>query len=174
MYTIHYSVVVLKEHLIKLKKLYLFLIIYLMPAHARRKELIMEFKRTNVDGGSAFEKKAGYSRIVIAGPFVYVSGTTAVTPEGTVYGEGDAYAQAHYIFEKLVNMLAENGIKKEEVVKVNIYTIDPALNGPVTDAFSEFFSESKPACTWLGIKGLNRPTQMVEIELQAIKGCVIE
>ncbi len=145
-----------------------------MSAQAGRKELIMEFKRTNVDGGSAFEKKAGYSRIVIAGPFVYVSGTTAVTPEGTVYGEGDAYAQAHYIFDKLVNMLAENGVKKEEVVKVNIYTIDPALNGPVTDAFSEFFSESKPACTWLGIKGLNRPTQMVEIELQAIKGCVIE
>ncbi len=39
-----------------------------------------EFPRTNVHGGAAFEDVAGYSRIVIAGPFAYVSGTTAVTP----------------------------------------------------------------------------------------------
>ena len=43
----------------------------------------MEFKRENIKGGSAYEDVAGYSRVVKAGPFVYVSGTTSVTPEGT-------------------------------------------------------------------------------------------
>lgn len=47
----------------------------------------MEFQRVNISGGSSFEEVAGYSRIVKADPFVFVSGTTAVTPEGTVYGE---------------------------------------------------------------------------------------
>lgn len=80
----------------------------------------MDFERVNIKGGSAYENVAGYSRIVKAGPFVYVSGTTSVTPEGTVYGEGDPYEQAKYIFNKLVGLLEENGVSREEVVKVNI------------------------------------------------------
>ncbi|MDR3364093.1 MAG: hypothetical protein LBS91_03985 [Clostridiales Family XIII bacterium] len=130
----------------------------------------MEFPRTNIHGGSSFEDVAGYSRIAIAGPFVFVSGTTAVTPEGTVYGEGDAYGQAKYIFTKLVSLLEENGVSREEVVKVNIYATDSGENMNITKAYSEFFAESRPACTWLGVKQLNRPSQMVEIEMQAIIG----
>ena len=71
----------------------------------------MDFERVNIKGGSAYENVAGYSRIVKAGPFVYVSGTTSVTPEGTVYGEGDPYEQAKYIFNKLVGLLEENGVE---------------------------------------------------------------
>ena len=133
----------------------------------------MDFKRKNIHGGAAFEDVAGYSRIVIAGPFVYVSGTTAVTPEGTVYGEGSPYEQAKYIFTKLVKLLEENGVKKEEVVKVNIYATSSSYNGEITKAYSEFFKESRPCCTWLGIKELNRPTQLVEIEMQAIIGAAL-
>ena len=131
----------------------------------------MEFKRKNIHGGAAYEDVAGYSRIVIAGPFVYVSGTTAVTPEGTVYGEVSPYEQAKYVFTKLVKLLEENGVKKEEVVKVNIYATSSSYNNEITKAYSEFFKESRPCCTWLGIKELNRPTQLVEIEMQAIIGC---
>ncbi len=130
----------------------------------------MEFTRENIKGGTKFEEVAGYSRIVKAGPFVYVSGTTAVTPEGTVYGEGDPYEQAKYIFTKLVGMLEENGVSREEVVKVNIYATSSSYNMEITKAYSEFFKESRPCCTWLGIKELNRPTQLVEIEMQAIIG----
>ena len=127
----------------------------------------MEFQRVNISGGSSFEEVAGYSRIVKADPFVFVSGTTAVTPEGTVYGEGDPYAQAKYIFTKLVKLLEENGVSKEEVVKVNIWATSSSYNMEITKAYSEFFKESRPCCTWIGIKELNRPTQLVEIEMQA-------
>lgn len=132
-----------------------------------------DYKRTNVHGGASFEDVAGYARIAIAGPMVYVSGTTAVTPEGTVYGEGDARAQADYIFHKLITLLEENGVSKEEVVKVNIYTTDVTKNGEITEAYSKYFKELRPACTWLGVAALNRPSQMVEIEMQAIKGAYI-
>ena len=40
----------------------------------------------------------------------------------------------------------------------------------ITKAYSEFFKESRPCCTWIGIKELNRPTQLVEIEMQALIG----
>lgn len=128
------------------------------------------FKRENIKGGSAYEDFACYSRIVKAGPFVYVSGTTSVTPEGTVYGEGDAYEQAKYIFNKLVTLLEKNGVSREEVVKVNIYTTDTSKNNDITKAYSEYFKESRPACTWTGVPAMNRPTQMVEIEMQALIG----
>ena len=131
----------------------------------------MEFKRKNIHGGAAYEDVAGYSRIVIVGPFVYVSGTTAVTPEGTVYGEGSPYEQAKYVFTNLVKLLEENGVKKEEVVDVSFYATSSSYNSEITKAYSEFFKEYRPCCTWLGIKELNRPTQLVEIEMQAIIGC---
>lgn len=65
-------------------------------------------------------------------------------------------------------------MKKEEVVKVNIYTTDVAENMNITKAYSEFFKETRPACTWLGVKALNRPSQMVEIEMQAIRSGINE
>ncbi|MDD7409535.1 MAG: Rid family hydrolase [Anaerovoracaceae bacterium] len=128
------------------------------------------YKRENIPGGSAFEDVAGYSRILKAGPFVFVSGTTSVTPEGEVYGEGDAYEQAKYIFNKLVTLLEENGVDRSEVVKVNIYTTDTSKNMDITKAYSEYFKEYRPACTWTGVPAMNRPTQMVEVEMQALMG----
>ena len=126
----------------------------------------MEFKRENIKGGAAFEDVAGYSRVLKAGPFVYVSGTTAVTPEGTVYGEGDPYAQAKYIFTKLVGLLEENGVSKEEVVKVNIYATSSSYNGEITKAYSEFFKEDCPARSAVQVAALPKEG-LVEIEVIA-------
>lgn len=134
----------------------------------------MEFPRENIHGGAKFEDVAGYARIAVAGPFAFVSGTTVVTPEGTVHGEGDAYAQAKYIFDKLVTLLEKNGIKKEEVVKVNIWTTDVSKNMDITKAYSEYFMATRPACSWIGVAALNRPSQIVEIEMIAMKGCTFK
>lgn len=128
------------------------------------------YKRENIKSGSAYEDIAGYSRIVKAGPLVYVAGTTSVTPEGEVYGGGSAYEQAKYIFNKLVTLLEDNGVSRDEVVKVNIYTTDTKNNDEITKAYAEYFKESRPVCTWTGVPAMNRPAQMVEIEMQALIG----
>ncbi len=153
-----------------------FISVYIKSRKLRLKQKLfkecikMEFKREAIKGGSAYEDVAGYARITKAGPFVFVSGTTAVTPEGTVYGEGDPYEQAKYIFTKLVNLLEENGVSREEVVKVNIWATSSSYNNEITKAYSEYFKDIRPCCTWIGIKELNRPSQLVEIEMQAIIG----
>ncbi len=46
----------------------------------------------------------------------------------------------------------------------------PALLSQVPSLMFPAQQLSRPACTWLGIQALNRPSQMVEIEMQAIKG----
>jgi enamine deaminase RidA (YjgF/YER057c/UK114 family) len=136
-------------------------------------DFIMELKRTNYSSGAPLEEKAGYSRIVKAGPFVYVGGTTSVQPDGTVFGIDDPYAQTKYVLEKLIKLLEEAGSKAEEVVRVKIYATDMSHGPEIIKAYSESFKAIKPLCTMVGTSGLNRPTQLVEIELDAIIGAVV-
>ncbi|AWW27756.1 Rid family hydrolase [Acetobacterium carbinolicum] len=133
----------------------------------------MELKRTNYSSGAPLEDKAGYSRIVKVGPFVYVGGTTSVQPDGTVYGEGDPYAQTKYVLEKLLKLMDKAGSKASEVVKVKVYATDMGHCGEIVRAYSEFFKDIRPLCTVVGTSGLNRPTQLVEIELDAVIGATL-
>ena len=113
------------------------------------------------------EEKVGYSRMVKKGPFVMIGGTTAVQPDGTVYGE-TPYEQAKYIFAKFVKLLAKAGAAPEDVVKVEAFITDMKYGKEVGDAYSEVFHDIRPLFTMVATPALNRPTQFVEIELTAI------
>ena len=128
----------------------------------------MELTRIKYSSGSPLEEKIGYSRMVKVGSHIYIGGTTSVQPDGTVYGEGNAYEQAKYIFEKHIALLEKAHSKKEDVIKVKIYTTDMVYAPMVAKAFTEIFFEVKPLFTMVGINMLNRPTQLVEIEMEAI------
>lgn len=133
----------------------------------------MEFKRTNYSSGAPLEEKVGYSRVVKAGPFVYVGGTTSVQPDGSVYGVGDAFEQAKYVLDKQVKLLKEAGAEPEEVVKVKAYTTDMSLSSEIGRAYSEIFYDIKPLFTMVGTTELNREEQLVEIEMDAVIGAGI-
>ncbi len=132
----------------------------------------MEMKRVNYSSGAPLEEKVGYSRMVKVGPFVYVGGTTSVQPDGTVYGE-NAYEQTKYVLEKQIKLLEQAGSKKEEVVRVKVYATDMKMGSDICKAYSEFFHDIKPLCTVVGTPALNRPTQFVEIEMDAVIGAVL-
>ena len=132
----------------------------------------MDFTRENFSSGAPLEAKVGYSRVVKAGPFIYVGGTTSVQSDGTVYGEGSMYEQCRFIFDKMIKCLEDAGGKREEVVKVKMYLTDMSLASEAIKAYSEFFKEIKPLCTAVGTSALNRPSQLAEIEIDAIKGAV--
>lgn len=134
----------------------------------------MDFTRINYSSGAPLEEKTGYSRMVKVGQFVYIGGTTSVQPDGTVYGEESAYEQTKYILEKLVKLLEKSGSKKEEVIRIKGYTTDMKYGAEIARAYSEIFHEIKPLFTMVGTPMLNRPTQLVEIEMDAIIGSRIE
>ncbi|SEA81529.1 Enamine deaminase RidA, house cleaning of reactive enamine intermediates, YjgF/YER057c/UK114 family [Eubacterium aggregans] len=125
-------------------------------------------ERTNYASGAPLEEKVGYSRMVKVGQLIMVGGTTSVQPDGTVYGEGDTYAQAHYIFDKQVKLLEQAGATAADVVSVKAYLTDMTTSAEVSKAYSEFFHDVRPLCTFVGTSALNRVTQLCEIELMAI------
>lgn len=133
----------------------------------------MEMKRKNYSSGAPLEEKLGYSRMVKVGPFVFIGGTTSVQSDGTVYGE-TAYDQAKYVFEKQVRLLEQAGASAADVIKVKAYATDMKYGAEICKAYSEIFHDIKPLCTVVGTPALNRPTQFVEIELEAVIGSVLE
>lgn len=133
----------------------------------------MDLTRTNYSSGAPLEEKVGYSRMVKVGPYVKIGGTTSVQPDGTVYGE-DGYEQTKYVLEKFVKLLAEAGATTKDVISVKVYTTDMSQGGKICQAYSEIFHDIKPLCTVVGTPALNRPTQIVEIEMEAVIGCAIE
>jgi len=134
----------------------------------------MDLTRTNYSSGAPLEEKTGYSRMVKVGPFVYMGGTTAVQPDGTVYGEGSAYEQTKYILEKLVKLLEKSGSKREEVIRIKGYTTDMKYGAEIARAYSEIFHDIRPLFTMVGTPMLNRPSQLVEIEMDAVIGSKVE
>lgn len=127
----------------------------------------MKLERTNYSSGAPLEEKVGYSRMVKKGPFLLIGGTTAVQPDGSVYGE-TPYEQAKYIFAKFVKLLEQAGAAASDVVKIEAFVTDMKYAKEVGDAYSEVFHDVRPLFTMVATPALNRPTQFVEIELTAI------
>lgn len=127
-------------------------------------------QRINYSSGAALEEIAGYSRMVKIGDRIMIGGTTAVQPDGEVFGN-TAYEQARYIFSKFIALLNRADAEAKDVYKVKVYVTDMAQAPDVAKAYSEFFKAVRPLFTMVETPKLNRPTQLVEIELEAMLGC---
>jgi len=126
-------------------------------------------ERQNYSSGSPLEASTGYSRMVRLGDQLHIGGTTSVTPEGTVAGE-TVHEQTTYILRKCLALLESAGFSTGDVYKVKGYLTDMAKAGEAARAFSEAFCDVKPLFTLVGIQSLNRPTQLVELEIEAYRG----
>lgn len=130
-------------------------------------------ERVSFSSGAPLEEKVGYSRMVKLGDYVAVGGTTAVQPDGSVYGENDAYAQTKYVLEKQIKLIEQAGGAAKDVFRVKVYATDMKAGGEICRAYSEIFHDYKPLCTVVGTTALNRPTQIVEIEMEAMLGTTL-
>lgn len=125
-------------------------------------------ERRLVSSGTEWEDRVGYSRAVRVGNEVRVSGTTATDEDGTVVGEGDAYAQTKRALENVEFALTEAGSRLGDVVRTRLYVTDIENWEPVGEAHAEFFSDVRPATSMVEVSGLIAPEMLVEIEADAI------
>ena len=121
-----------------------------------------------ISSGGPWEATIGYSRAVVAGEYVHVSGSTA-TVDGVLQCEGDAYGQTLATFGVIERALAQVGYTLSDVERTRVYLADQSDMDSVGKAHGELFGEIRPAATMLaGIKFIN-PKMLVEIEVDAWK-----
>ena len=121
-----------------------------------------------ISSGGPWEASIGYSRAVVAGPYIHVSGSTA-TIDGVLQHEGDAYGQTKVAFQVIEKALAEGGHSLNDVVRTRLYLANQEDMDAVGKAHGELFSEIRPAAAMLaGIKLIN-PGMLVEIEVDSYK-----
>ncbi|MBL8839263.1 MAG: RidA family protein [Alphaproteobacteria bacterium] len=123
--------------------------------------------RKLISSGSAFEAQAGYSRAVVDGDDVFVSGTTGFD-YATMAIAPDAKAQTEQIFRNIEAALAQAGASLADVVRVRIHLVDAADFPAVSAVVGAKFRDIRPANTTV-ISGLVDPRMKVEIEVTARK-----
>ncbi|MDP6874351.1 MAG: Rid family hydrolase [Alphaproteobacteria bacterium] len=127
-------------------------------------------RRINVGSGRPLEPLANYSRALRVNDMVLQSGTTAIDTEGNVIGEGDIAKQVDAIMDIAQGTMGQAGGRLDDVVRARIYVTDIALADQAGRALAKYFHDVRPAATLVQVSRLARPTQLIEIELDAVDG----
>jgi len=118
-----------------------------------------------VSSGSPFESRIGYSRAVVDGDMVYVSGTTGYDYARMEMPE-DVARQTQNALGTIEKALREAGSSLNDVVRVRYYITDMADYDAIVDVLGQAFAQIRPAATML-VCGLTTPEMKVEIEVTA-------
>ncbi len=124
--------------------------------------------RTNISSGTPYEPIFGYSRAVKVGNMVFVSGSTAIQPDGTVAGVGDPHAQTVAALRTIEKALQQAGASLKDVVRTRMFATNLVHTDAIGKAHAQFFSSIRPASTLVEIARLVHPDMLIEIEADAV------
>src|SRR5271157_4000639 len=123
-------------------------------------------ERRLISSGSPFEKDYGYSRAVISGDEVHISGTTGYD-YATMAMPDDPAEQTRNIYATFAAVLKDAGGSLADIVRLRTFVTDVAYCEPALEVQGEFFGDIRPAATIIVVSGLLRPEMKVEIEADA-------
>lgn len=127
----------------------------------------MSVGRRLIASGSPFEPVIGFSRAVVDGRHVSVSGTAPVMADGAD-PPADAYGQTRRVLEIIVAALAEAGARPEHVVRTRTYLTNADDWEEVGRAHGEVFAGVRPASTMVVVAAFLDPRWVVEMEADAL------
>jgi len=126
---------------------------------ARQKRLI--------SSGSTFEEQIGYSRAVVMGEWVFVSGTTGFDYAAMTISD-DVVEQAEQCLKNIEAALSEAGATLDDVVRVVYVLPDGADFEPCWPVLRRYFGTARPAAMMISA-GLADPRMKIEIEVTALR-----
>ena len=126
-------------------------------------------KRSNPDIGYLAEDlftNLAFTQSIRAGNTLYVSGVAPFTGDAEnmeLVGAGDLNKQVEWVLEVIRRTLADEGATFENWVAQTVYTTDIEALKKTAHIFREAYGSNGPTSTWVEIKGLFVPEQMIEI-----------
>jgi len=121
--------------------------------------------RTLISGGSSFESQIGYSRAVVDGDTVFVSGTTGYDYQSMSISDNPAQ-QAQQCFKNIEETLLKAGSNLDQVVRVRYILPDRLDFEPCWPVFKRYLGKARPAATMF-VAGLLDDKMKIEIEVTA-------
>jgi enamine deaminase RidA (YjgF/YER057c/UK114 family) len=122
-------------------------------------------ERRRISSGSRFEEQIGYSRAVVDGDYVWVSGTTGYDYK-TMQIRDNAAEQAAQCFENIAAALAEAGASLDDVVRVLFIVPHRADWEPCWPVVKRYLGKARPTSTLIHA-GLMGDEMRIEIEVTA-------
>jgi enamine deaminase RidA (YjgF/YER057c/UK114 family) len=123
--------------------------------------------RTLISSGSTFEADIGYSRAVVQGDWVFVSGTTGFD-YSTMSISDDLQEQTAQCLKNIESALVQAGSGMRDVVRVT-YVLPNSGDFPQCwPVLRKYFGQVRPAAMMISA-GLADPRMKIEIEVTALK-----
>jgi enamine deaminase RidA (YjgF/YER057c/UK114 family) len=123
--------------------------------------------RRLISSGSRFEHDIGYSRAVVDGEWVFVSGTTGFDYASMTISD-DLLAQTEQCLKNVQSALQEAGADFSDVVRVLYILPDGARFPECWPMLRKYFGAVRPAATMISA-GLADPRMQIEIQVTARK-----
>lgn len=115
------------------------------------------------------ERQYGYTHAVRIGNDLKISGAVSMDDKGNLVAPGDLEQQMKNCYADLQKILDHYGFTIDDVVAENIYTTDMAGFIKVSGYRNTIYKKQFPTGTWLEVKGLALPGQLIEIDMEAHK-----
>lgn len=123
--------------------------------------------RTLISSGSPFEAQIGYSRAVVAGNWVFVSGTTGFD-YSTMLISNDVVEQAEQCLKNIAAALQQAGATIADVVRITYVLPDASQFEACWPVLQKYFGDVRPAAMMISA-GLLDARMLIEIEVTALK-----
>ena len=115
------------------------------------------------------EKQYGYTHAVKIGDDLKISGAVSMDEKGNLVAAGNLEQQMKNCYGDLEKILKHYGYTFDDVVVENVFTTNMAGFIKVSTYRNSIYKKQSPTGTWLEVKGLALPGQLIEIDMEAHK-----
>jgi len=126
-----------------------------------------DMTKMRISSGSTFEEQIGYSRAVVAGDWVFVSGTTGFD-YATMSIADDLLTQTEQALKNIAAALEQAGASLADVVRVTYVVPEGDTFEQCWPVLRRYFGAIRPAAMMISA-GLADPRMKIEIEVTALK-----
>ena len=114
------------------------------------------------------EGPIGFSRASRVSNVIAVAGTAAIGPDGQTVGINNVYEQTKRCIEIMKKAIEDAGGSLQNVIRTRIMLVDMSTWKEAAKAHGEFFSDIRPACTFVEVKGFINKEWLVETEADCV------